>query len=209
MTVQEIETKKSKIEAEMSTALTAAKVLEPATAEFDEAYARYLGAKAALAKIPAEIAAAMKVEHADAIKADCVTLASSIRQLIDGLDVEAKLGEPAISVVWTQGATGIDGVVPTPVVHINPTVKVKATGGTKREAKVGGHTVVKTPEGETVSLTKFVLEHATDAEKASPEYKYPHGLVSSKPKFAAFCEAHNLTGYEYLTPGKAGEAEAS
>jgi len=209
MTIQEIETKKTKLEAEMSTALEAAKVLVPATAEFDGAYGRYLGAKAALAKIPAELAAAMKAEHADAIKADCITLAESIRQLIDGLGVEAKLGEPAISVVWTQGATGADGVVPAPVVHVNPTVNLKPAGS-KRGAKVGGRTVIKTPAGDVVSLTKFVLGHVTDAEiapfKNANGVWYPHGLVSSKPKFTAFCEAHGLTGYEYVTPSTGGEA---
>ena len=207
MTVQEIEAKRVKLEAELTTALEAAKVLTPATAEFDDAYGRYLAAKANIAKIPAEIAAAMKAEHANAIKADCVTLAESIRQLIDGLGIKAKLGEPVISVVWTQGATGIDGVVPAPVVHINPTVKARSASGT-REPKVGGRTLIKAPDGTTQSLTKFVLEHITEAEKLTPEYKYPHAQVSSRPKFMAFCEAHGLTGYEYITPDKSG-GEAS
>jgi len=201
MTVLEVNQKQEKLELELTTALEAAKVLTPATPEFDDAYGRYLGAKAAIAKIPAELAAATKAEHTDAIKADGVTMAQSIKQLIDGLGIEAKLGEPVKKLVYDVFESG-------PVVSFNPTVKIKAAGG-KREPKEGGRTVAQAPDSTTQSLTKFVLEHATEAEKASPEYKYPHGVVSSKPKFEAFCAAHGLTGYAYVTPGKAtGEAES-
>jgi len=196
MTVLEVNQKQAKLQAEMATALEAAKVLIPATPEFDEAYGRYLGAKSGLAKIPTELAVATKAEHADAIKADGVTMAQSIKQLIDGLGIDAKLGEPVKKLVYDVFESG-------PAVTFNPTVTVRATKAGKGEPKAGGRTVAKLPDGSTMSLTKFVLEHATEAEKASPEYKYPHGVVSSKPKFEAFCAVHGLTGYEYVIPGKA------
>ncbi|KKL10948.1 hypothetical protein LCGC14_2550710, partial [marine sediment metagenome] len=65
MTILEIEAKKTTLEGELSTALEAAKVLTPATVEFDEAYGRYLAAKTALARIPDEVAKAKQVENAD------------------------------------------------------------------------------------------------------------------------------------------------
>lgn len=208
MTIIEVEAKKTTLETTMQTALVAAKTLEPATPEFDEAYGRYLSAKASLAKIPGELAAAKQAEHAEAIKADCATMGAAIRELVVGLGIAEKIGEPVISVVWTQGATGIDGKVPEPVVAVNPKVVIKATGG-KREAKAGGHNMIGYPDGTQKSLTKFVLEFATDAEKASPEYKYPHTRADSKPKFEAFVAAHSLTGYTYIVPGKAESAATS
>jgi len=200
MTVQEIETKKTQLEAELNTALEAAKVLTPATPEFDDAYGRYLGAKAGLAKIPGELAATKRAENANAIKADCAVLADGIGKLVAGMGLEAKLGSPVISVVWTQGAAGIDGVVPAPVVHINPTVKSVGNKRVPTSSGGSGRARVRCPNGEFTTPTRFVLDHATDAEKASPEYKYPHGLVSTQPKFETFCLAHNLIGYERIKP---------
>jgi hypothetical protein len=81
----------------------------------------------------------------------------------------------------------------------------RATKGPKGERKVSaGHTKVVSPDGSKLSLTKFVMANATDAEKSSPAYKYPHTRVDSKPKFDQFCESHGLTGYVYEVP----EAEA-
>jgi len=208
MTIAEVEAKQVTLEATIATALEASKALSPGTAEFDEAYGRYLSAKSSLAKIPGELAIAKQAEHAEAIKADCITIGAAIRELVVGLGLADKLGEPVVSVVWTQGAAGADGIVPEPVVKVNPKVTVKSSGG-KREVKAGGHTMIGYPDGTQQSQTKFVLEFATEAEKASPEYKYPHTRVDSKPKFEVFCTAHNLTGYTYNTPGKEEAEPAS
>ncbi len=202
MTIAEVEAKKTTLETTIATALEASKALAPGTTEFDDAYGRYLSAKLALAKIPEELAVAKRTENAEVIKAGASTIGAAIRELIAGLELASKLGEPVISVVWTQGQAGLDGVIPEPVVLINPKTVAKAPSA-KHEAKTGGRTMIGYPDGTQTSLTKFVGEFATDAEKASPEYKYPHTRVDSKPKFEAFCTAHNLTGYTYITPSVA------
>lgn len=201
MTTVEVEAKQKALEAEMATALEAAKVLTPATAEFDDAYGRYLAAKANLAKIPAEIAAAKTAENAEAIKVCGTQIAEAVGQLVDGLKVADLIGTPVIALRYTVDSEGKAGVI------FNPVIKVKAAGGAKKTPGAG-RTVIVDPNGEKWSLTKFVLAHATDAEKASPEYKYPHGQVDSKPKFEAFCTAHSLTGYIYETAA-AATVEAS
>ena len=202
VTVAEITEKQVKLEAELATALEAAKALTPATPEFDEAYGRYLAAKAGIAKIPEEIASAKRAENADAIKADGVAIGEGIKQLLDGLKTTDKLGEPVISVVWTQGATGADGIVPAPQVTFNPKKIAKAGGGTRKAG--AGRTTITQPDGETISLTKFVLANATEEEAG----KYPHALVDTKPKFDEFCTKHGLTGYQYVRPGSE-EVESS
>ena len=202
MKIVEVEAKQKALEAELTTALEAAKVLTPATAEFDEAYSRYLGAKANIAKIPEELAKARQSENAEAI-AQCGTqVGEAIGQLIVGLKVADLLGVPVTALRYAIDAEGKVLVV------FNPVTKVRATGG-KREAKGGGRTVIVDPEGNRLSLTKFVLAHATDAEKASPEYKYPHSQVSSKPKFEEFCQTHSLTGFTYELPQAGGADEAA
>lgn len=202
MTTQEVETKKTGLEAEIETALEAAKVLTPATPEFDEAYGRYLAAKANLAKIPEEFAKAKLAENAEAIATAGSQVAEAIGQLVDGLKVADLLGTPVTALRYFVDAEKKAGVV------FNPIAKIKSTG--KREAKGTGRTVIVDTEGNRLSLTKFVLAHATDAEKASDEFKYPHSQVDSKPKFEKFCEAHSLTGYTYELPSsEAAEPEAS
>lgn len=197
MTKVEVEAKKTTLEAEMATALEAAKVLAPATPEFDEAYGRYLSAKASLAKIPEELAKAMLAENAEAIAQRGLQIAEGIGQLVDGLKVADLVGTPIVALRYAVDAEGKALVV------FNPIVKVKSTG--KREAKGTGRIVVVDTEGNRLSLTKFVLAHATDEEKASPEYKYPHSQVDSKPKFEKFCKEHSLTGFTYEVP-TAGES---
>lgn len=202
MTIQEIETKKTTLEAEMGTALEAAKVLTPATAEFDEAYSRYLSAKASLAKIPDELAAAKVAENADAIAVCGSQVAEAIGQLVDGLKVADLLGVPVTALRYAKDSEGKALIV------FNPVIKVKATGGT-RKASGAGRTVIVDAEGNRLSLTKFVLANASDAEKVTPEFKYPHTQVDSKPKFEAFCEAHSLTGFTYETPQAETTEQAS
>lgn len=202
MTVTEVEAKQKTLEAEMATALEAAKVLTPATPEFDEAYSRYLSAKASIAKIPDEIAAAKLAENAEAIATAGASVAEAITQLCDGLKVADLLGKPVEALRFAIDAEGKALVV------FNPVIRVAAAR--KKGVKGAGRTVIIDPAGEKWSLTKFVLEHATDAEKATPEYKYPHSQVATKPKFEAFCEAHKLTGYTYELPSAgADETEAS
>jgi len=203
VTVAEISEKQGKLEAELATALEAAKALTPATPEFDEAYGRYLAAKAGIAKIPEEIVSAKRAENADAIKADGVAIGEGIKQLLDGLKTAEKLGEPVISVVWTQGATGIDGVVPAPQVNFNPKTVIKSSGGTRKAG--AGRTTIMQPDGESTSLTKFVLAYASEEEAG----KYPHVMVDTKPKFEEFCTKHGLVGYQYVRPGGAEEVESS
>ena len=204
MTVQEIEAKKVKLEAELNMALTAAKVLTPATAEFDEAYGRYLAAKAAIACIPDEIAKAKLSENAAAIAAAGASIAEAIIQVAEGLKVAQLLGKPVNALSFYMDAAGKAMVV------FNPVTRVTSPGrASDKKDKGAGHTMIVGPDGTRYSLTKFVLAFATEAEKATPEYKYPHAQVASKPKFEAFCTAHNLTGYVYETPGKAGTESAS
>jgi len=201
-TVQEVEAKKVKLEADMATALVAAQALVPATAEFDEAYSRYLAAKSAIAKIPYEISKAKLAENATVIATAAGQVAEAIAQLCEGLKVVDMIGAPVTALRYAIDAEGKKLVV------FNPVTKLSSTTS-KREAKGAGHTVIVDAEGNRLSLTKFVLANATEAEKASPEYKYPHSQVDSKPKFEAFCESHSLTGYVYETPKQAGAEAAS
>lgn len=203
MTTAEVQTKETQLQAELATALEAAKVLTPATAEFDEAYGRYLSAKAAIAKIPEELSKAKIAENAVVIATAGTQIADSITQLIDGLKVEEMIGKPVESLRWAKDAEGKAGVA------FNPVVKLASTGKKSGASKGAGHTVIVTPEGERLSLTKFVLAHATDAEKASEEYKYPHTRVDTHPKFEQFVKDHNLTGFTYETPAQAGEVVAT
>lgn len=191
MNTQEVATKKTSLEAEITTALEAVKVLTPATPEFDEAYARYLGAKASLVKIPEELAAAKLSENADAIAQCGVQVSEAIVQLLDGLKVADLVGVPIKTLRFAIDDAG------KPLTVFNPVTKIKATGGKRTPGT--GRTVVVDAEGNRLSLTKFVLAHATDAEKASLDYKYPHSRVDSKPKFETFCQEHSLTGYTYET----------
>ncbi|GAH37999.1 unnamed protein product, partial [marine sediment metagenome] len=108
---------------------------------------------------------------------------------------------PVTALRYFTDAEGKVGVV------FNPVMKVTAKGTPRTPGT--GRTVIVDTEGNKLSLTKFVLAHATDAEKASPEYKYPHSQVATKPKFEAFCTAHALTGYTYDTTSGATEADAS
>lgn len=201
MNAQEVEAKKVSLEAEMSTALEAAKVLTPATAEFDEAYSRYLGAKAGLAKIPEELAKAKLAENAEAIGVAAGQVAEAITQLVDGLKVADLLGTPVVALRYAVDGEGKALVV------FNPIIKVKAAGA--KTTKGAGRTVVVDPEGNKLSLTKFVLATASEAELKSDEFKYPHTRVDSKPKFEEYCTAHTLTGYTYETPSaEVAEVEA-
>lgn len=203
LTVTEVEEKQVKLEAELSTALEAAKVLTPATAEFDEAYSRYLAAKAAIAKIPDELSKAKIAENSAVIATAGSQVADAIEQLIEGLKVSELIGAPVTALRYAIDAEGKKLVV------FNPVTRLASSGG-KREAKGTGHTMIVDPEGNKLSLTKFVLANATDEEKASEAFKYPHTQVDSKPKFEAFCESHNiaLAGFVYETP-KQAEAEAA
>jgi len=209
LTTVEVEAKKTTLEAEMATALEASKVLTPATAEFDEAYGRYLAAKAGIAKIPEELAKAKLAENAEAIATAGAQVGEAIVQLVDGLKIADLLGTAVTGLRYYRHVkTAEDGTetIDTGVVF-NPVTKVP-TKGTK-PAKGAGRTVILDAAGERLSLTKFVLANATDEEKLETSdkfLKYPHTAVDTKPKFEAFCESHGLTGFTY-TPAEAGAAE--
>lgn len=191
----EVEAKEAQLILERDTALEAAKVLTPATAEFDEAYGRYLDANKALARIPEELAKAKLVENAEAIKTASVAVAEAITQLISGLNVAALLGVPVTSLRYAVDAEGVAKVSFNPVTHI------KSAGAKK--SKGAGRTAIIAPDGTKLTLTRFVLAHATEAEKETPEFKWPHTRVDTKPKFEKFCEEHSLTGFTYEVPDKA------
>lgn len=201
MTVIEVEQKKVQLETELGTALEAAKVLVPATPEFDEAYSRYLASKAALAKIPDELFKAKVEQNKDALHAAGVTIANAIRELEQGLGVENLLGQPVIAANYYR-LVSVDNEgneqVSTGCVF-NPVI-VKAKAKEAGTSKGGKRTKIVAPDGTAYNLTKFVLAFATEEEKNSPEFRYPHGQVDTKPKFDAFCTAHNLTGYVYSRP---------
>lgn len=199
LTVKEVVAKEAQLNIELSTALEAAKVLTPATSEFDEAYGRYLSAKANIAKIPNEIAQAKLSENAVAIAASGVTLAETIAKVLTGLKIEELLGVPVKNLTYAVDSEGVRKVV------FNPTIHVKSTSGAKGEPK-GGRTMIVAPDGARLSCTKFVEAHITDAEKSSADFKYPHTVIDSKPKFEAFCTARNLVGYVYDVPGKSDTA---
>lgn len=201
MTVIEVEAKKISLEAELNTAAEATKVLTPVTPEFDEAYSRYLAAKTALAKIPEEISKAKIAENAEAIAQCGGQVAEAIGQLVTGLKVEELIGTPVTSLRYFIDADKKASVV------FNPVVKVATRGTGSRKDGKGGRTVIVDSEGNRQSLTKFVLEHATEAEKGTDAYKYPHTRVDSKPKFEEFCKEHTLTGYTYEVA--TAEAETS
>jgi len=196
MTIVEIEAKKTQLEVEMTTALEAAKVLEPGSPEFDEAYARHLAAKSAIAKIPDEIAKAKLAENADAIKAAAATVGEAIAQVVDGFKVADLIGVPVVALRYAIDSEGNKLVI------FNPVTQARSTGlKGERKSKGAGHTMIVAPDGTRLSCTKFVTANATDAEKATQEFKYPHAVVDSKAKFDKFCESHNLTGYIYELPG--------
>lgn len=213
MNTKEIEAKQVTLEAEQNTALEAARVLTPATPEFDEAYARYLGAKAAIAKIPDEIATAKLAENKAAIDAAAITVTEGITQLVDGLNVGDLLGKPVISLRYFRVVSTDDAGVETISTGtvFNPVTKVSTKGAGKSAGKGTGRTVVVDAEGNRLSCTKFVLAHATDSEKTdgSEDYiKYPHTAIDTRPKFDKFCETHGLAGFTYEVP-QADGAEAS
>ncbi len=209
MTVKEVQEKQVRLEAEMSTALEAAKVLTPATEEYDDAYARYLGAKSGISKIPDEIAAAKLAENADAIKLGGAQMSEAITQLIAGIKVgeasiESLLGKPVTALRWFTDSEGKASAV------FNPTVAVRGTTGNKGASKSRVSIVDAT--GNKMNSTKFVLAHLTEAQKTESHtdyVKYPHTLVDSKPKFDEFCTSHSLTGFTYEARSKAEESAAS
>ena len=212
MTIQEIQAKQAQMEVEQNTALEAAKTLTPATPEFDEAYGRYLAAKAGIARIPDEIAKAKLTENAEAIGTAGNTVAEAITQLVEGLKVEDLLGTAVIALryfrVVTPATEAAEAKISTGVVF-NPIMKLSTSKGGGKKTGMG-RTIIVAADGSRLSLTKFVLATATEAEIASVEYKYPHVLVATKPKFEEYCTAHNLTGYSHELPGKAEtEVEAS
>lgn len=199
MLIKEVETKQKALETELDVALTAAKVLTPATPEFDNAYGRYLGAKANLAKIPAELAKAKVDENAGAINAAGAEIAKSILELVKGFEVEKLLGTPVICLNYVVAEAG-------PMVVFNPVRKV-GSGGSKGGTRGGKRTVITTPTGETLNCTQFVMRHATVAEKATTAYHNPHTFVDTQPKFDAFCLSHGLSGHAYCKPENDTPAE--
>ena len=207
--IAEIEAKKTTLESALATALEAAKVLTPATPEFDEAYGRYLTAKAALVKIPDELAAAMRLENKAAIDADATVACDAIFQLVEGLKVADKLGVPVVALRYyrIERTDGEGKVSVEQGVVFNPVASKAAPKG-ERKTKGAGHTQIVTPEGERLSLTKFVLANATEEDKASDKFKYPHSFVDSKPKFDTFCTSHSLVGFTYETPAGAAAVES-
>ena len=185
MTIVEVEAKKQRLEAEMALALEAAKVLTPVTPEFDDAYSRYLGAKANLAKIPEELAKAKLAENAVAIGAVAVQMSEGIGQLITALGLPELLGESVTLLRYTVNPEGVKTVV------FNPHVVLR-TAGAKKEG-TGKRVQITGPDGAIVNMTKFVLLNSTEAEKSGfTTNNPPHLLVDSKPKFEAFCLKHNL-----------------
>jgi hypothetical protein len=207
LTVLEVTNKKATLETVIGTTLEAVKALTPGSPEFDEAYGRYLSAKVDVQKIPEELKAAVQAENADKIKATCATVASAIQQLLAGLKAEELMGTPIIALRYAFSESKDDkGVVTkTPMVVLNPIEHVKQSGPKTTSDTTGkgtGHNMIILPDGSKKSLTKFVNETATETEKASAEFKYPHTRVDSKPKFEAYCTAHNLTGYSYELASK-------
>lgn len=195
MTVIEVNEKETRLQTEMSTALEASKVLEPGTPEFDEAYSRYLESKNALVKIPEERQKALQAENAEKIAEAAKVVGDAVIELCTQLGVEALLGTPVIAYRMAKDSEG-------KIISVfNPITKVTTTG--KKTGTRKGHTIIVTPEGERLSLTKFALSQMSESQKTegSEDYvKYPHSLVDTKPKFDAFCESHNLTGYVYERP---------
>ena len=192
MTIQEVEAKGLQLQTDMGAALQEAKGQKPATPEFDASYGKYLAAKAALAKIPDDLAKAKLEANSTAIKTVSATVADAITQLITGLKVAELLGAP-VSILRYVVINDVATVV------FNPTTRL-STGGKGSKKAAAGHIQIVAPDGTKQSLTKFALAFATDAEKATAAFKYPHTQVDSKPKFDAFCTAHGLTGYIYELP---------
>ena len=208
MTVQEVETRKAQLETLRDTALDAAKTLIPATAEFDEAYGRYLSAKASLAGIPAELAKALMAQNSEAIKVAGIQLADGITEMIAGLNIAALLGTPVVALRYyripSKDAEGKESI--SQGVVFNPTTQAKAAGiKSKGESKGAGHTQIVGPDGTKQSLTKFVMAHMSKPAGLGEKAWYPHTEVDSNPKFDVFCVAHNLVGYAYQLPGKVEE----
>lgn len=212
MTVVEVQTKLAQLEAERDTALAAAKVLTPATPEFDDAYGRYLASKTAIGKIPDELAKAKLSENADAIKAQALVVGETLVKLTTGLKVAELLGSPLTSLRALFTETDVEGVKVTtcnvafnPPVAASKPVKAKAEGAAEAK-ELHKRTVIMAPGGAKYNPTKFILTFMPQEEQAKEQAEatakgnkawYPHVLVDSLPKFEAFCKAHNLVGYTY------------
>lgn len=223
MTVQEIEAKKLSYENIVASAPAVHAALVPFSTEFDAFCVTYSDARKALKDTDWDklIADAFVEANKEAIAAIGVAIAEAIQSAVDGLEVEKLLGQPVHALTFFRGtskvtqkdANGADVIVTTldkGIVRFNPTTHVKESGGTKKSSDSAGgekkgHTVITGPDGATYSLTKFVVLHATDAEKTEHEREVgstpgkvtPHTRVDSKPKFEKFCASHNLVGYTY------------
>ena len=190
MTLIEVEQKQKALQTQGDTAFKNAQKLQSGTAEYDEQYSIYLSAKAAIANIPNELAKARKEANAEGLAAAAKTVSEGIAQLLAGLNVSDLLGERVIKVSWTQ----LDAAI-TPDVRFNATTRISP--GAKAKDSKGGRTMIVDAQGNRQSCTKFVNATCTAEEKASKDFKYPHTRIDTKPKFDAYCLAHNLTGLEY------------
>ena len=204
MTVVEVETKKTQLEATLKSSLIEASKFVPGTAEFDEKYALHLSTKGALSKIGEEMAKALEAQNAEAIKAHSVTLAQAIGKLVEGMKVAELVGKPVTALNYYTAADGTVHVVFNPVTHIK-SAGTKASGS---GPKGKGHTMIVGPDGTQMSITKFVQSNLTESQKTegSVDYvKYPHTVIDTRPKFDEFCKAHNLVGYKYEIPASVQE----
>ena len=218
-TILEVNQKEQNLKTTIETTLLAVKSLIPATPEFDEAYTRYLTAKSELTHIPELLQQAKLSENSDKIKSAGLTIAEGIKKLIEGLGVKELLGSDVLTLNYhvetVKGSTDAQGVVTADsfksVVVFNPKTIVKSTTGKADKSaaktdsdKTGHNTIVNTnvTPNVTLSLTKFVNLTATEAEKLTAEYKYPHTRVDSLPKFNEYIKSHNLTGYTYVKGSK-------
>lgn len=209
--VAEVQAREVTLKATISTALEAAKALTPGTPEFDDAYGRHLAAKTALAAIPGELLEARKADNTAKINAALITIGLVVRGAVQKLNLADLICEPVTSVVWSQGATGLDGVVPEPLVTVNPKILGRATGPKaaktakpEGEGEVAKRLKVKYPDGSIVSRTAFVTQFATSEKEDVTAFKTPHTFIidaahpNDSTKFDEFCAAHNLTGYSLV-----------
>jgi len=191
MTLAELDKRAVELQSIIANQLATAQKLQAGSVEFDEAYGGYLASKAELAKMPELKRQAQVAENKVAIDAAGKTVAEAIQKLIAGLKVSELLGEDVKTLRYYVEESGTVSVI------FNPKAMLRPKG---KAVKSGGRTIITDSEGNTTSVTKFVLAHATEAEKASKAFDYPHTQCDTEAKFQDFCVKHNLTGFTYSKP---------
>ncbi len=221
MTVQELEAKKTQLEANMVAVLDASKMLVPGSAEFIECYRQYFVYQAGIDAIPAEMEALKLAEKVarlaakhETIEAAQKKLASAITRIVGEWKLSELVEAPIVAInyvcVPSKDASGNDVMYENCV--FNPQAAPAKAKGAKKSAEKGTGTKqyrgvqITAPDGTTnYGMSAFATMFLTPDELAKtklPEGSgklYPHTLVNKRDAFNTFCTTHNIIGYTWST----------